>query len=153
MINVQDTQVKAVLTGLEKVLTGYLGLTVSVGTPSIQQPFVNTDNVSVMVGMTGDIRGEIILSMDYDVLKNIVSTMCGFKIEEIDDMGWSAFAEFGNWVGAACCSAFNDLQLNTNITPPVIHEGKGSLRTSSKFISVPVYANDQIIVAHLSLGE
>lgn len=153
MENIQAKHLNTVLSGIEKVLVTYLGFTVQTGAASMQQPFVNTENVSVMVGMTGDLRGEIILSMDDEVLKGIISTMCGFKVETIDDMGWSAFAEFGNWVGAACCTAFHGLELNTNITPPVIHEGKGSLRTSSKFISIPVFINEMTIMAHISLGE
>lgn len=153
MMNIAASHINTVLTGIEKVLVSHLGFTFSTGTPSVQQPFVNTDSVSVMVGMTGEIRGEIILSMNEEVLRSIVSTMCGFSVETIDDLGWSAFAEFGNWVGASCCTAFNELGLNTNITPPVIHEGKGSLRTSSKFISIPVYTGKQTIMAHISLGE
>ncbi|WP_379131150.1 chemotaxis protein CheX [Paenibacillus sp. sgz500958] len=153
MMSIQDIQINAVVSGLEKVLTQYLGLSFRSGEPLLQQSSVHTDSVAVMVGMTGDVRGEIILSMDYEVLKGIVSVMCGFTVDSIDDMGWSAFGEFGNWVGAACCSAFNDLQMNTNITPPVLHEGKSNLRTSSSFISIPVYAGDLTLILHLSLGE
>lgn len=153
MINIQEILVPTVLSGLEKVLTQHLGFTYSTGAPILGQLMVQTDDVSVLVGMTGDVRGEIILSMDYDVLKAIVGVMCGFTVEIIDDMGWSAFSEFGNWVGAACCTAFHELQVNTNITPPVLQEGKSSLRASSHFISVPVQAGEHTIIAHISIGE
>jgi len=153
MKSIEELYIHAVLTGLEKVLTQYLALPYSVGETLLQQPSVHTDNVSVLVGMTGEVRGEIILSMNYDVLKGIVSIMFGYQVETIDDMGWSAFSEFGNWVGASCCSAFNDLQMATNITPPVLHEGKSNLRTSSNFMSIPVYAGDHTLLAHLSLSD
>ncbi|OKP98769.1 chemotaxis protein CheX [Paenibacillus sp. P46E] len=153
MKHIEANHLNTVLAGIEKVLVTHLGTTFRAGVPSIEQPYVNTENVSVMVGMTGDLRGEIILSMDDEVLKGIVSTMFGFRVDVMDDMGWSAFSEFGNWVGAACCTAFHEQELNTNITPPVIHEGKGSLRTSSKFVSIPVYTGELTIMAHISLGE
>lgn len=152
-MHIQSGYLDIVIAGMQKVLVTHLGYVFRAGSPSEQLAFVNTDKVSVMVGMTGDVRGEIILSMDDEVLRSIVSTMCGFPIEVIDDMGWSAFAEFGNWVGASCCSAFNELHMNTNITPPVLHEGKGSLRTSSTFISIPIFASELTIMAHISLGE
>ncbi|MDQ0196442.1 chemotaxis protein CheX [Paenibacillus wynnii] len=89
-MSIEEVHLNAILTGLEKVLTQYLALTFRAGEALLQQPSVHTDNVSVMVGMTGDVRGEVILSMDYDVLKNIIGIMCGYKVETIDDMGWSA---------------------------------------------------------------
>jgi len=153
MMSMEELHVSTVLSGLEKVLTQHLALPFQVGETRSHQASVYTDNVSVMVGMTGEVRGEIILSMDYDVLKGIVGIMFGYRIETMDDMGWSAFSEFGNWVGASCCSAFNDLQMITNITPPVLHEGRSNLRASSSFISVPVYAGDHTLFAHLCLGD
>src|SRR5690554_150393 len=59
---------------------------------------VNTD-ITAVVGVVGQIRGNIAYSMSEDTAKRIVSAMMmGMPVEQLDDMGRSAVGEFANMV-------------------------------------------------------
>ena len=59
---------------------------------------VDTD-ITAVVGMVGQVRGNIAYSMAEDTAKKIVSAMMmGMPVEELDAMGRSALWEFSNMV-------------------------------------------------------
>ena len=59
--------------------------------------YVDTD-ITAVVGMVGQVRGNIAYSMAEDTAKKIVSAMMmGMPVEELDEMGRSALGEFSTW--------------------------------------------------------
>lgn len=152
----QANQINAILYGTRSVLENHLGMNVNPGKPSLQVNPVLSGQVSVIVGVTGSVKAELILGMSKATVCAIIGKMYGgMEITEIDDMGWSAFSEFGNWVGAACCTEFiNNGNTDVNITPPIINEGESRFRSVNKFISIPFGIDEQHeIMVHISTPQ
>jgi chemotaxis protein CheX len=147
----QAKQINGILNGTRNVLEGHLSLSVEPGKPSLQVNPVLSGQVSVIVGMTGNIKVDLIMGMSQETTKMIIGRMFGgMEISEIDEMGWSAFSEFGNWVGAGCCTELSDLGLEVNITPPIINEGQSRFRSANQFISIPFQMDNHEIMIHIS---
>ncbi|WP_047152552.1 chemotaxis protein CheX [Aneurinibacillus tyrosinisolvens] len=150
----QAKQINAILFGTRSVLENHLGLSVQSGQPLVQVNPVMSGQVSVIVGMTGSLKVELILGMTEKAVRAIIGKMFGgMEIEQIDDMGWSAFSEFGNWVGAACCTELTNNGFDVNITPPIINEGQSKFRSVHKFVSIPFQVDENEIMIHVSAQE
>ncbi|WCK53796.1 chemotaxis protein CheX [Aneurinibacillus sp. Ricciae_BoGa-3] len=144
-------QINSILYGTKSILEGHLGLNVIAGQPSLRKDPVASGQVSVIVGLTGDMTGELVLGMEELTVRTIIGCMFGgMEINEIDDMGWSAFSEFGNWVGAACCTELINNGYSINITTPIINEGHTKFHSVHNFISIPLQLDSNEIMVHVS---
>lgn len=150
----QANQINAILSGTRGVLENHLGMQVMPGKPSMQMNPIFSGQVSVIVGMTGTLKVDLILGMTQKSVCAIIGKMFGgMEVQEIDDMGWSAFSEFGNWVGAACCTELINNGYDVNITPPIINEGESKFRSVHKFISIPFQVEENEIMVHISAQQ
>jgi chemotaxis protein CheX len=89
----------------------------------IHKPFGNADthDISVMIGMVGDINGQVFLSMNSKVGQTLASDMMGgMEIAEADELVISAVSELCNMImGNACSSICTDAR-QVDIMPPII---------------------------------
>lgn len=85
---------------------------------------VNTD-ITAVVGVVGQIRGNIAYSMSEDTAKRIVSSMMmGMPVDQLDDMERSAIGEFANMVTGNASILLSNTGLEVDITPPSIIFGR-----------------------------
>ena len=55
------------------------------------------DNVIIIIGIAGDIRGQVIFNLSQRSACNVVSKMmCGMPVSSLDDMAKSAIGELAN---------------------------------------------------------
>ncbi len=86
----------------------------------------NTIQVSVSVGLTGDIAGFIMLQGTKAVAQRyaeLLSLQMGVPIEDtggFDEMHKAALAEFINQIGGRATIRLSEAQIDTDITPPTI---------------------------------
>jgi chemotaxis protein CheX len=74
----------------------------------------------------GDLEGQVVFSFPRETAIAIVSRMMGMPIEELDELGRSALAEFGNIVsGNALMLMTKALRnISVDITPPSVITGE-----------------------------
>jgi chemotaxis protein CheX len=85
---------------------------------------VNTD-ITAVVGVVGQIRGNIAYSMSEATAKKIVSAMMmGMPVEQLDIMGRSAIGEFSNMVTGNASILLSNNGIGVDITPPSIIFGR-----------------------------
>ena len=81
--------------------------------------------VSVIVGFTKQIRGNIVYNMSEDTAKFIASTMMmGMPIENFDDMAQSAISEMSNMLTATAATNLSGMGLEVDISTPSLSIGK-----------------------------
>ncbi|PRO64709.1 chemotaxis protein CheX [Alkalicoccus urumqiensis] len=113
---------------------------------------VPSNDVAVVLGVSGELTGQIICSIDTATAKNIVGTMMGgMEIKEMDEIGWSAIQEFGNWVAGSTATELSKEDCIIDVTPPVVNEGSSKFRSSKTFITVPMLTGIGDISVHVSL--
>lgn len=80
--------------------------------------------VMMNLGIVGDIKGNVIYSLDTQSAKNIASTMMmGFPVNELDDMAQSALSELSNMLTANASINFSEENININISTPTLIYG------------------------------
>lgn len=146
--------VNAVCRATKSILSTHFGLEVTIMKPSVSKTAVPSDDVSVVLGVNGQLTGQIICSISEDTAKKIVGAMMGgLTIETIDEMGWSAIQEFGNWVAGSTAVELSKENCLIDVTPPVVNEGESTFRSGITFITIPLDSQLGLIHVHISLKE
>ncbi|MCU7667221.1 chemotaxis protein CheX [Bacillus thuringiensis] len=146
--------INAVCRATEGIFQNYFGLTSKPLAPYAGKFAVDSRQVSVILGVHGQLKGQIICSFELDTAKKIVGLMMGgIEVEEIDDMGWSAIQEFGNWIAGTSATEISTEGVIVDVTPPVVNEGNSIFRSHNIFISVPMQSDIGVIEVHISLKK
>lgn len=113
-------------------------------------------SVLIVVGITGAIQGQAIISMEEELAKTVASKMMmGMPVTELDEMSKSALSELGNMVmGNAATLLYND-QIHVDITPPTLMVGEGITISSSTMttVGVPLNSDFGTMTFDISLKE
>jgi len=92
------------------------------------KPFFNDDplrsyEIVVLVGVLGDIYGQVICGMTEETAKKIISRMLEMPVEKIDEMGKSAICELKNIIVGNASTNLSHVGYKCLITPPLIMMG------------------------------
>lgn len=98
----------------------------TIGSKSVKSGNTYEKNVIVLIGITGQVRGSIALSMDVEYAKATASKMmCGMPVEVFDEMPQSAIREMTNMMMGRVASLFEKMGIVIDITPPTLMTGEG----------------------------
>lgn len=93
---------------------------------SVKEKAAASLGVTVLVGLTKQIRGNVAYNMPEETAKFIASTMmCGMPVENFDDMAQSAIAEMSNMLTASAATNLAALGFETDISTPTVTVGEG----------------------------
>ncbi len=114
------------------------------GAPFVKSKTQHFDDLVINIGITGDIKGQCLLSFSEDTIKKIAGAMMGgMEIDEIDDMVKSAISEFGNMIMGNAATYFVELNKEINISSPVIIEGNINVSSEYKFLGLPFWLDTE----------
>lgn len=116
-------------------------------------PFEGHD-MNVIIGVAGDVEGQVVLTMSSATAKNIVSTMMGETVTEIDEIGKSAIAELGNMVTGNASIALAENGYRSVLTPPSLIQGKELIVTTVvPVLSIPMRSEKGDIIVCVALRD
>lgn len=98
--------------------------------PQIEAPAVKSakspteTQVSVMVGFTGDVKGQILLGMSRRMAMDMAGTLLGSRLDTFDELTKSAMTEIANMTAGACATELHGHGLESNITVPTVIAGE-----------------------------
>ena len=87
---------------------------------------INSRNISgngviVILGIVGEIRGNVVYIIDLESAKKIASTMMmGMPVEELDQMSISALSELTNMLTANAATCFSTMGITIDISTPTL---------------------------------
>ncbi|NSW89565.1 MAG: chemotaxis protein CheX [Firmicutes bacterium] len=138
---------------ISKVFASFgLGKIVS-GSVYKKDSFICKYNLTVIIGISGKMKGNIALSMPYDTAKRIASVMMmGMEITEIDEMLVSALGELTNIICGQAATEFSLQNLVKEVTPPTIVYGDMMKAVISQVETTVVELSTQMGNIELNLG-
>lgn len=97
---------------------------VKIGGLTVKKEKVVNSGVIIVLGIVGDIKGNVAYSMDVPAAKKIASTMLmGSLVVKLDDMAKSALSELSNMLTANAATAFSKSGTAVDISTPTMLEG------------------------------
>lgn len=119
-----------------KVMTQMGFGNVQIGKLSVKAREIYGSGVLVVLGIMGDITGNVVYMIDSEDAKKIASTLLmGTPVDKLDDMAKSALSELTNMLTANAATAFFYIGTIINISTPTMLLGENLSVTMN---SVPV---------------
>lgn len=117
-----------------------------------------TDDMSIAVGLTGNLKGEIVYTMKHSMACYLASKMMmGMPVSEIDDMARSALSELANMISGTSATLFSGLGIITDITPPKFIDGAAALNSSvasNKLMVIPlIFKNSEVFEINVWIDD
>lgn len=106
------------------VLQEMLGTSVEQGSERVESSVLRADEVTVLVGLTGEVSGLCLLTMPNVTAFAVVGAMMGETVDTLDEIGRSAVAELGNMIAGAATIKLEERGISSNITPPSVLQGR-----------------------------
>lgn len=122
---------------------------------SLKGRFIESPGVVIIVGIIGDIKGNVIYGLSLDDAKKIASTMMmGMPVETFDELAQSAISELTNMLTANVATNFSKENININISTPTLVHGKFTANASSdKVVCVEMIVNGMTIEVNISMEK
>jgi chemotaxis protein CheX len=141
----------------QQVIQMMTGIKPTLGKVHLKNSPYPSDSVAVIVGLTGKLRGQVIISLNIETAMSIASIMMGgMPIEKFDDMPKSAISELGNMIMGNTATILFTKGIGIEITPPSLLMGEKITvsQSSMKTICVPLnLGNDGKVTVDISLEK
>lgn len=110
--------------------------------------------VSVLVGVIGEVKGQVIYSLTEETGKKIASAMMmGMPVDEFDEMAKSAISELANMITGNASTALSAQGYEIDISPPTLVTGSNMKisTTSVQTIVIPIEIDAGIFEINIAL--
>lgn len=121
------------------------------GEVSVKGRNLENDGVVIVVGIVGEIKGNVVYCLELECAKKIASTMMmGMPVIEFDDMAQSALSELSNMLTANAATSFAEMGISLDIsTPTLLYGEKISVKMNSDKVlcieliadTIPIHVN------------
>jgi chemotaxis protein CheX len=96
---------------------------------------IETPGVVCIIGIIGDLKGNVIFAMDPDCAKQIASGMMGgMEVEDFDETAQSAIAELGNMLTGSACTELSVIGVTVDVSTPTLMYGTFSVSASFEHV-------------------
>lgn len=124
--------------------------------PYIMKDIVLNNNIGVIIGLTGSMKGQVMINIPEEIGKKIASNMLGgLPIAALDDTAKNAICQLGNMIVGNAATGLYDMGLKVDITSPCVIEGKGMIYfvANQDIVSLSFKTEDNQIQIHISIKE
>lgn len=125
------------------------------GNVSIGEQFVESKGITVIVGLTDGLRGNVAYNMSKETAMQIASKMMmGMPVVELDELAQSAISELTNMITGNAATNFEGEGLKVDISPPslVVGEKFKARVSNSKFLVIEMIVDSLPIELNIGLG-
>lgn len=92
---------------------------------SVGENYLNSQGVTVLIGITHEVQGNIAYNMTEETAKKIASTMMmGMPVPEFDAIAQSAISELVNMITGNAAANFEKVGVKVDISPPSLITGE-----------------------------
>lgn len=152
MATLNAEHINPFLMAAKKVLRDMCFVEVSVQKPGLKEATFSADTWVIMIGVTGEMRGQVLIAMSENDACDIASKMCMMEVKVIDDFAASALSELGNMIMGNASTVFASNGIGIDITPPTLSHGEVSFtNTYAKSLCVPMVFENTMIELYLAL--
>lgn len=153
MAEMNAEHINPFLVSATRILKDMCFIDSKVGKPFLTNCQFDNDSIIIVIGVTGEMRGQVLIEMKTQVACDIASKMCMMPVTQMDDLSKSAIGELGNMIMGNAATIFSTKGIGIDITPPVLAVGTMSISNlQSKNICVPlIYDTNKQIGVNISL--
>lgn len=154
MATLNAEHINPFLMAAKKVFQEMCYVDLQIGKPFLKEAAFERESWIIMIGVTGEMRGQVLIGMGIEEACFIASKMCMTEVTEIDDFSASALSELGNMIMGNAATVFSSNNIGIDITPPTLSHGEVSFMTNfTKSLCVPLCFEGREIEFFLALRQ
>ena len=142
MARISAEHVNTFLMAATKVISETCNVTPRIGKPYIRNGSFTSDSIVIMIGVTGEMQGQVMLAFQKKVALVIASKMMYMEVKELDEISTSAICELSNMIMGNASTVFSTKNIGIDITPPSMCEGNFTISGTVANMCIPIYIND-----------
>lgn len=141
------------------VLKDIIDYNVQLGKVYVRNSSFSADEILIIIGLTGKMRGQVMISMSKSTMLDIASKMMlkmiGQGVDEINELAISAISELSNMILGNASTILSKKGICIDISPPSMLIGKAmEISSKDKTICIPLTVNnDGLIEINVSTEE
>lgn len=152
MATIDSNHINPFLLASKKVFQDMCFVELEIQKPMLKETVFGKESWVIIIGVTGEMRGQVLIAMTANDACAVASKMCGMEIKEIDDFASSALSELGNMIMGNAATVFASNDIGIDITPPTLSHGEVSFKNNyAKSLCVPMKFGANEINLFLSL--
>lgn len=124
------------------------------GKVSLKEKAADSLGVTVLVGLTKEIRGNVAYNLSDETARFIASTMmCGMPVAVFDEMAQSAISELSNMLTANAATNLTALGIEVDISTPSLTIGDGfTIKISdTQYLVIEMTADGHTVEINIAL--
>ncbi len=129
------------LNGTIESVKSVLPFDIKVDKPSILTQPLTQHKIGVLIGMTGDVRGRVIIDGDDEIFCKIGESMFGMVLE--GEMLESFAGELGNMIAGNLSTTMAQKGFEMDITPPTVFVGQTKVYGFQRAFRLQVHIGNQ----------
>lgn len=132
--------VQQILNATISSLTTVIPIKTKILAPSLSTQPYEQKELSVLIGLVGDVKGRLIIDTSTEIVNVIGQAMFGMNIE--GEMIESFTGELGNMVAGTLCTTLEQESLHLDISPPTVMTGLTKISGFQQAFKLPVQMED-----------
>jgi len=152
-VNVNVDHINPFIMAAAKIFKEMCFIDAKIGKPYIKNTSTFSDNLIIMIGFTGEMKGQAMIAFANEIACDVASKMIMMPVTELDELAKSAIGELGNMIMGNTATIFSTKGIAIDITPPTIGNGTISFTTNyAQNISVPLtYEDNKVIEINIAI--
>ncbi len=130
MANINVEYINPLLKASVKVIQDACRMDVTIGKPSITPAAFTDDEQLILMGITGEMKGQAILDFPSASALKIASAMCMMELPALDELAQSALCELCNMIMGNTATLYSLGGISIDITPPTLCMGNVTFSSS-----------------------
>ena len=125
---------------------------VSIGKPVLKGLNYDAGTQLIIIGITGDAKGQVIMAFPNDTVLEIASKMCMMPMTEMNEIVKSAIAELGNMTMGNAATYLSTGGVTVDITPPTVCSGAMRIGgMTNQIICIPMGFDNHTFEVNIAL--
>lgn len=147
--------VNAFVEAAHEVLLSEAALHTTRGDLNLTEAALTTEDITVIIGLVGNITGSVIYSFTEPIALDILGRMMGEPVSKIDNLAQSGLAELGNVITGRASIKLEKIGCEIKISPPMLLVGHGTALSTLDLprLSAPLHTETGTIGLHLAVRE
>lgn len=134
----KEEYINSFIEGAQSVIKMLCGIEVKHHKVYLRNSPILFNEVVIMIGVTGKIKGQVYFELSREITKKIASAMMGgIPVLEIDEISKSAVSEMGNMIMGNLSTIFENKDMSIDITPPTFLTGE-KIEISNKLPNIVI---------------
>lgn len=155
MAGINADYINPFLIAATKVLKDMVFLNAKIGKPYMKEAVFGDKNLLIMLGVTGEMSGQVIISFEKSIALDVASKMCMMQFSALDELAESAIGELCNMILGNTATVFSTKGIEIDITPPTMCKGTVTFTNNyAANICIPlIYEEDKVIEINVAIRD